>query len=71
VWALRPGGAKWSDFQERLRELIPSFVLVSDGYDADLAASLGESGGHLLGRPLEEPELERVFGAVETRASKP
>jgi len=69
VWALRPGGAKWSDFQERLRELIPTFVLVSDGYDADLAASLQESGGFLLGRPLEEPELERVLGAVEARTA--
>lgn len=69
VWALRPGGAKWSDFQERLRELIPTFILVSDGYDADLAASLQESGGYLLGRPLEEPELERVLGAVEARTA--
>jgi signal transduction histidine kinase len=69
VWALRPGGAKWSDFQERLRELIPTFVLVSDGYDADLAASLQESGGYLLGRPLEERELERVLGAVEARTA--
>jgi len=69
VWALRPGGAKWGDFQERLRELIPTFVLVSDGYDADLAASLQESGGYLLGRPLEEPELERVLGAVEARSA--
>ncbi len=69
VWALRPGGAKWSDFQERLRELIPTFVLVSDGYDADLAASLQESGGYLLGRPLEEPELERVLEAIEARTA--
>jgi len=69
VWALRPGGAKWSDFQERLRELIPTFVLISDGYDADLAASLLESGGFLLGRPLEETELERVLGAVEARTA--
>ena len=69
LWALRPGGSKWSDFQERLREPIPTFVLVSDGYDADLAASLEESGGFLLGRPLQEPELERVLGAVEARAT--
>ena len=40
VWVLRPGGPKWSDFQERLRDSIAAVVLVSDGYDADLAASL-------------------------------
>ena len=61
-------GAKWSDFQERLRDSIPAVVLVSDGYDADMAASLQESGGHLLRRPLQEPELDRVLGAVESRA---
>ncbi len=69
VWALRPSGAKWSDFDERLRDLIPAFVLVSDGYDADLAANLQESGGFLLGRPLRELELERALGAVEARAA--
>lgn len=69
MWALRQGGSKWSDYQDRLRDLIPTFVLVSDGYDADLAASLQESGGFLLGRPLQEPELERILGAVEARAA--
>ena len=69
VWAPQPGGANWSGFQERLRELVPTFVLVSDGYDADLAASLQESGGLLLGRPLQKSELERVLEAVEARAA--
>jgi hypothetical protein len=67
VWVLRPGGPKWSDFQERLRESISAVVLVSDGYDADLAASMQENGGYLLRRPLQEPELDRVLGAVESR----
>ena len=69
VWVLRPGGPKWSDFQERLRDSISAVVLVSDGYDADLAASLHESGGYLLRRPLQEPDLDRVLAAVESRAS--
>jgi hypothetical protein len=67
VWVLRPGGAKWSDFQERLRDSISAVVLVSDGYDADMAANLQESGGYLLRRPLQEPELDRVLRAVESR----
>jgi hypothetical protein len=69
VWAVRPGGPKWSDFHERLRETIPSFVLVSDGYDAEFAASLAESGGFLLGRPIEDAELERILQAIEARAA--
>jgi signal transduction histidine kinase len=69
LWAVRPGGTKWSDFHERLRGAIPSFVLVSDGYDAGFAASLAENGGFLLSRPIQEGELERVLDAVETRAA--
>jgi len=69
VWALRPGGDKWSDFQDGLRELIATIILVSDGYDPDLAASLQERGAYLLRRPLQEPDLERVLGAVEARAT--
>jgi len=67
VWALRAGGPKWSDFQERLRDSIAAVVLVSDGYDADLAVGLHESGGYLLRRPLQELELDRVLRAVESR----
>lgn len=68
MWVLRPGGPKWSDFQERLRDSISAVVLVSDGYDADLAANLQEIGGYLLRRPLQEPDLDRVLAAVESRA---
>ena len=69
LWVLRPGGAKWNDFQERLRDSIPAVVLVSDGYDADLAANLQDYGGYLLRRPLQEPDLDRVLAAVESRAA--
>jgi signal transduction histidine kinase len=68
VWAVRPGGVKWGDFHERLREAVPSFVLVSDGYDAEFAASLAENGGFLLGRPIQDAELDRVLQAIEARA---
>jgi hypothetical protein len=68
VWVLRPGGARWTDFQERLRDSIRDVVLVSDGYDADLASNPQVSGEYLLLRPLQEPELDRVLGAVESRA---
>jgi signal transduction histidine kinase len=69
VWMLRPGGPKWGDFQERLRDSIPAVVLVSDGYDADLASSLQETGGYLLRRPLQQPDMDRILAAVESRAA--
>jgi len=69
LWAVRAGGSKWSDSHERLRAHIPAFVLVTDGFDSELAASLAEGGGFLLGRPIQEGELERILEAVETRAA--
>ncbi len=67
VWVLRPAGAKWSDFQERLRDSTSAVVFVSDGYDAGLPANL-QDNCYLLRRPLQEPELDRVLSAVESRA---
>lgn len=68
-WAVRSGGPKWSDQQERIRPAVPAFVLVSDGYDRDLAASLEGSGGYLLARPLQAADLDRVLEAIETRTA--
>ncbi len=64
LWAVRSGGPKWSDYQQRLRELIPAFVLVSTGYDAAFASSLAEGGGYLLARPVEKEELDRVLNKM-------
>lgn len=69
LWAVRTGGSKWGDNQDRLRAHIPAFVLVSDGYDSQLAASLAESGGYLLGRPIQEGDLERILDDVEARTA--
>jgi C4-dicarboxylate-specific signal transduction histidine kinase len=68
LWAVRPAGWKWSEFQERLRTSVPAFVLISDGYDAEFAASLAESGGFLLSRPIQEADLDRMLEAVDSRA---
>ncbi len=72
-WAMRlssaDGGAKWGEFQERARASAGAFVLVSEGYDVELARSIEESGNFLLGRPVQEKELDRILRQVEARAS--
>lgn len=74
-WAMRvsaPSGAsKWSEFQERTRSLMGAFVLVSDGYDAGLARSIEEGGNFLLGRPVQEPDLDRILGQIAARTPSP
>jgi signal transduction histidine kinase/CheY-like chemotaxis protein len=72
LWAMRlsgpSGGSKWSEFQERARATIGAFVLVSDGYDADLARSIEEGGSFLLGRPVQESDLDRILREIDSRA---
>jgi CheY-like chemotaxis protein len=74
-WAMRlsaPSGAsKWSEFQERARASIEAFVLVSDGYDAELARSIEAGGNFLLGRPVQESDLGRILRQIEARTPSP
>jgi signal transduction histidine kinase/CheY-like chemotaxis protein len=71
LWGMRlsgpSGGSKWSEFQERARASIEAFVLVSDGYDAELARSIEASGNFLLGRPIQESDLDRILRQIEAR----
>jgi signal transduction histidine kinase/CheY-like chemotaxis protein len=71
LWAMRLSGpsgvSKWSEFQERARASIEAFVLVSDGYDAELARSIEASGNFLLGRPIQESDLDRILRQIEAR----
>ena len=69
LWAMHPTGPRWSDSQERIRSHVPFFVLVSDGYDAELARSLEENGGFLLARPVQDAELDWVLKQMESRES--
>jgi CheY-like chemotaxis protein len=68
-WALRPGGGTSVrhsvDSQERVREHVPGFVLVSDAYDAELARSLETGGGFLIARPIQESQLIHVLQKIE------
>jgi CheY-like chemotaxis protein len=74
LWSMRlspSGSSKWSEFQERARASITAFVLVSDGYDAELARSIEDSGNFLLGRPIQESELDRILRQIDARTPQP
>ena len=69
LWAIHPSGPRWSESQERIHAQVPFFVLVSDGYDAELARSLESNGGFLLARPIQDADLEWVLRQIESRAA--
>jgi len=67
-WAVRTGGGRWSEYHERLRSTVSAFVLLSDGYDHNLARSLEANGGFLLATPIGEAEAGRVLAEIAMRA---
>ncbi len=68
-WTIRPGRGGWSEFHERVRASVNAFVLISDGFNQELAASLEQNGGFLLARPVQEAALDRILGEISLRAS--
>ena len=40
---------------------VPVFVLVSDGYDQELARHLEQHQGFLLSRPIQDADLDRIL----------
>jgi len=69
LWAVRSSGGRWSDFRERTSLAVRAFVLISDGYDRELARSLEESGGYLLARPIDDADLDRILAGIGVRTA--
>jgi CheY-like chemotaxis protein len=66
-WTARSGRGSWGEFLERVRASVNSFVVISDGYNQELAASLEQNGGFLLARPVEEASLDRILTEIGSR----
>jgi CheY-like chemotaxis protein len=58
-------GLNWVELSERMHARVGGFILLSDGYDAELAADFEGDGRFVLAKPVQEKELERVLQALE------
>jgi CheY-like chemotaxis protein len=58
-------GLNWVELSERMQARVNGFVLLSDGYDAELASNFEGYNRYVLAKPLQEPELERVLRDLE------
>lgn len=65
--AVRQPGLNWVEFFERVRYQVGGFVLLTDGFDTDLARAFQGSEGFVLSKPIDEVELVRICRAVEER----
>jgi signal transduction histidine kinase/CheY-like chemotaxis protein len=57
-------GLNWVELSERLKARLDAFVLMSDGYNAELSADFAGEGRFVLPRPLQEHELDRLLEAI-------
>lgn len=60
-WVLHPNSGTWTESREAMRAHVPVFVLVSDGYDQELARHLEQNQGFLLPRPIQDADLDRIL----------
>jgi GAF domain-containing protein/CheY-like chemotaxis protein len=58
-------GLNWVELSERMHPRVGGFVLLSDGYDAELAGDFEGGNRFVLPKPVQEAELERVLRSIE------
>jgi GAF domain-containing protein/CheY-like chemotaxis protein len=63
--SLHAPGLNWVELSERMHSRVGGFILLSDGYDAELSADFEGDGQFVLPKPLQEKELERVLQLIE------
>lgn len=61
-------GLNWVELSERMHSRVGGFVLLSEGYDSELAGNFEGEGRFVLPKPVQESELDRVLRAIETAA---
>jgi signal transduction histidine kinase/CheY-like chemotaxis protein len=61
-------GLNWIELSERLQSRVGSFVLLSDRFDAELAADFESEGRFVLTKPLEDSGLQRVLANLHSPA---
>ena len=69
ICAVRLPGLNWVEFFERVRHQVGGFVLLTDGYDNDLARAFQGGEGYVLSKPIDEAEVHRICRAVEEQSA--
>ena len=59
-------GLNWVELSERLQPRVGGFILLSDHYDAELAADFDGDGRFVVAKPVQENDLERVLRSLDS-----
>jgi CheY-like chemotaxis protein len=65
--AVRLPGLNWVEFFERVRRQVGTFVLLTEGYDSDLARAFQGGEGFVLAKPVDSAELDKIRRAAEDK----
>jgi len=63
--SLHAPGLNWVELSERMQPRVGGFILLSDGYDAELSANFEGYNRYVLAKPVQESELARVLRDLE------
>jgi len=58
-------GLNWVELSERMQPRVSGFILLSDGYDAELSSNFEGYNRYVLAKPVQESELDRVLRDLE------
>ena len=58
-------GLNWVELSERIQSRVAGFVLLSDGYNAELSADFEGDGRFVVAKPVQESDLDRVMRAMD------
>jgi GAF domain-containing protein/CheY-like chemotaxis protein len=64
-------GLNWVELSERMQHRVGAFILLSDGYRADLAADFEGDGCYVLAKPVQEADLDRLLRDLESTVPLP
>ena len=67
--SLHAPGLNWVELSERMHSRVSGFILLSDGYDAELTADFEGDGRFVLPKPIQEDELQRILRLIEPRGA--
>jgi K+-sensing histidine kinase KdpD/CheY-like chemotaxis protein len=64
----RAPGLNWVETAEQVKSRVGGFVLLSESYDAELAADFAGDQRFVLAKPVDEKHLDRVLDAIRNGA---
>ena len=67
--SLHAPGLNWVELSERMQARVGGFVLLSDGYDAELSSDFEGEGRFVLPKPVQEPDLDRILKSLEPQGA--